>query len=57
MTLKRIYKIIVPYFIADAARIEYVVIHHPDETAEDVRAQIEQHVQRAAALDPCCRPR
>jgi acetylornithine deacetylase/succinyl-diaminopimelate desuccinylase family protein len=43
---------LVPFFIADAARLEYVVIHHPDEPADDVRAEIEHHVQGAASLDP-----
>ena len=38
---------LVPFFIADAARIEYVVIHHPGESADDVRAEIERHVERA----------
>jgi acetylornithine deacetylase/succinyl-diaminopimelate desuccinylase family protein len=46
---------LVPFFIADAARIEYVVIHHPGESADEVRAEIERHVERAAALDPWLR--
>jgi acetylornithine deacetylase/succinyl-diaminopimelate desuccinylase family protein len=46
---------LVPFFIADAARIEYVVIHHPGDDAADVRAEIEQHVERAAAGDPWLR--
>jgi acetylornithine deacetylase len=43
---------LVPFFIADAARIEYVVIHHPDESAEEVRAEIEHNIRQAAELDP-----
>lgn len=46
---------LVPFFIADAARIEYVVIHHPDDAAADVRLEIEGHVAQAAALDPWLR--
>jgi acetylornithine deacetylase/succinyl-diaminopimelate desuccinylase-like protein len=46
---------LVPFFIADAARIEYVVIHHPGEDAADVRAEIERHVERAAGTDPWLR--
>ena len=46
---------LVPFFIADAARIEYVVVHHPDEPADDVRAEIEHHVHAAAERDPWLR--
>jgi acetylornithine deacetylase/succinyl-diaminopimelate desuccinylase-like protein len=46
---------LVPFFIADAARIEYVVIHHPGEAADEVRSEIERHIERAAALDPWLR--
>jgi acetylornithine deacetylase len=42
---------LVPFFIADAARIEYVVIYHPGESAAEVRAEIEAHVERWAGLD------
>jgi acetylornithine deacetylase len=42
---------LVPFFIADAARIEYVVVYHPGEDAADVRAEIERCVEAAAARD------
>ena len=41
----------VPFAIADAARIDYVVWHSPDESAEAVRAELEAHVHAAAQLD------
>ncbi len=42
---------LVPFFIADTARIEYVVIYHPEESADDVRAEIEHQVRASAELD------
>src|SRR5262249_27302641 len=40
---------LVPFFIADAARIEYVVVYHPGEPADAVRAEIERQGEHAAA--------
>lgn len=37
--------------------IEYSVIHHPDESPDTVRREIETHVARAAQLDPWLRTR
>jgi acetylornithine deacetylase len=42
---------LVPYFIADEARIEYVVIYHPEDQVEGVRAAIESRVAEASAQD------
>jgi acetylornithine deacetylase len=42
---------LVPYFIADAARIEYVVIYHPDDDPTAIRAEIADRVTEAAGLD------
>jgi acetylornithine deacetylase/succinyl-diaminopimelate desuccinylase family protein len=41
----------VPYFIADAARIEYVVVYHPEDDPDAVRREIEACVEAAAAED------
>ena len=40
-----------PFFIADHATLDYIVIHHPDEDGAAVRAEIEQLVASAARLD------
>jgi acetylornithine deacetylase/succinyl-diaminopimelate desuccinylase family protein len=42
---------LVPFFIADRARIEYVVVYHPDDGPDAVRAEIEGRVAGAAAAD------
>ncbi|MDX6593244.1 MAG: acetylornithine deacetylase [Gaiellales bacterium] len=42
---------LVPFFIADQARIEYVIVHHPDDDPDAVRAEIEHCVTRAAGED------
>jgi acetylornithine deacetylase/succinyl-diaminopimelate desuccinylase family protein len=40
-----------PFFIADQATLDYIVIYHPDEPVDDVRAEIEDVVHTAAHLD------
>jgi len=40
-----------PFFIADQATLDYIVIYHPDEQVDDVRAEIEAVVTTAAHLD------
>jgi acetylornithine deacetylase/succinyl-diaminopimelate desuccinylase family protein len=40
-----------PFFIADHATLDYIVIYHPDEEAEVVRAEIGDVVATAARLD------
>lgn len=40
-----------PFFIADRATLDYIVIHHPDEEIEDVRGEIEDVVATVAHLD------
>jgi acetylornithine deacetylase len=40
-----------PFFIPDHATLDYIVIHHPDESEAAVRAEIEAVVAAAAATD------
>src|SRR5262249_23948791 len=40
-----------PFFIADEATLDYIVIYHPDELVDDVRTEIEDVVRTAAHLD------
>jgi acetylornithine deacetylase len=40
-----------PFFIADHAMLDYIVIHHPDEPIEDVRREVEDVVATASRLD------
>lgn len=40
-----------PYF-PDRARIDYLLSFPPGQTAQQVRAEVEAHIQGAAALDP-----
>jgi acetylornithine deacetylase len=40
-----------PFVIADTATLDYVAIYHPDERADDVRAEIERQIAAACALD------
>ena len=40
-----------PFFIADHATLDYIVIHHPDEAIEGVRAEVEDVVATVAHLD------
>jgi acetylornithine deacetylase len=41
----------VPFFIADAARIEYVAVYHPDDDPDSVRAEIAACVDHATRED------
>jgi acetylornithine deacetylase/succinyl-diaminopimelate desuccinylase family protein len=45
----------VPFFISEYMTIEYCCWYHPDEDPEDVKQEIEDHVMRAAQLDPWLR--
>ena len=45
----------VPFFISEYMTIEYCCWYHPDEDPEDVKQEIEEHVMRAAQLDPWLR--
>lgn len=40
-----------PFFIPDRATIDYIVVYHPDEDGDDVRAEIEELVAGVARLD------
>jgi acetylornithine deacetylase/succinyl-diaminopimelate desuccinylase family protein len=44
--------VLVPFFISEFMTIEYCCWYHPDESPEDVKREIETHVERAAQLDP-----
>ncbi len=47
--------VLVPFFISEFMTFEYCCWYHPDEDPEDVKREIEEHVQRAAQLDPWLR--
>lgn len=42
---------LVPFFIPDSTRIEYIVWYHPDDDPQSVRDEIEAQVAAAAATD------
>jgi acetylornithine deacetylase/succinyl-diaminopimelate desuccinylase family protein len=42
---------LVPFFIPDSTRIDYIVWYHPDDDPQSVREEIEQQVAAAAASD------
>ena len=42
---------LVPFVIPDEARLEVIVWYSPDETADDVRTELEEHIARTAAAD------
>jgi acetylornithine deacetylase len=43
--------VLVPFFISEYMTIEYCCWYHPDDDPEDVKREIETHVERAAQLD------
>ena len=47
--------VMVPFIVSEFMTIEYCAWYHPDESAEAVRAEIEEHIHRAAQLDPWLR--
>jgi acetylornithine deacetylase len=47
--------VLVPFFVSEYMTIEYCIWYHPDEEPEVVRREVEEHVQRAAELDPWLR--
>lgn len=47
--------VLVPFVVSEFITFEYCVWYHPDDDPEDVRAEIERHVQAAAQLDPWLR--
>lgn len=47
--------VLVPFVVSEFMTTEYCVWYHPDDDPADVRAEIEEHVARAAALDPWLR--
>ena len=47
--------VLIPFFISEFMTIEYCCWYHPDEDPEDVKRELEEHVQRAAQLDPWLR--
>jgi acetylornithine deacetylase len=40
-----------PFVVADTATLDYIAIHHPDETPDQVRGEIERQIAAACALD------
>jgi acetylornithine deacetylase len=44
--------VLVPFVVSEYTTIEYCCWYHPDESAEDVRDEIESYIRRAADLDP-----
>ena len=44
--------VLVPFLISEFMTIEYCVWYHPDEDPEDVKREIETHIDRAA--EPGC---
>lgn len=47
--------VLVPFFISEFMTIEYCCWYHPEDDPEDVKREIETHVERAAQLDPWLR--
>jgi len=45
----------IPFYFSNHAEIAYSLWYPPDESAEEVREQIEEHVSSAARLDPWLR--
>lgn len=45
----------IPFYFANRAEIAYSLWYPPDESADDVRAEIEEHVLAASRLDPWLR--
>jgi len=43
---------LVPYIVSTYCRIEYIIWYPPNEAVGDVKAEIEDYIQKAAALDP-----
>jgi acetylornithine deacetylase len=47
--------VLVPFFVSEFMTIEYCVWYHPDQDPEDVKREIEEHIQRFAQIDPWLR--
>ncbi|MCC6222577.1 MAG: M20/M25/M40 family metallo-hydrolase [Thermoleophilia bacterium] len=47
--------VLVPFFISEYMTLEYCCWYHPDDDPEDVKRELEEHVRRAAQLDPWLR--
>jgi acetylornithine deacetylase len=47
--------VLVPFIVSEFMTIEYCCWYHPDESPDDVKREIEEHVHRAAQLDPWLR--
>ena len=45
------YGVLVPFVISEFMTIEYCVWYHPEEDPEDVKREIETHIERAASMD------
>lgn len=47
--------VLVPFIMSEYMTIQYACMYHPEEQPEAVKYEIEQHVERAAQLDPWLR--
>ena len=47
--------VMVPFIVSEFCTIEYAVWHHPEESAESVKKEIEEYVKCVAQLDPWLR--
>jgi acetylornithine deacetylase len=47
--------VLVPFVISEFMTLEYCIWYHPEDDPEAVRAEVEEHIQRAAQLDPWLR--
>ena len=47
--------ILVPFMISQYCTIEYSILYPPQETVDDIKAEIEEYVRDAAQLDPWLR--
>ncbi len=47
--------VLVPFIVSEFMTIEYCCWYHPDERPDQVRQEIEEHIHRAAQLDPWLR--
>jgi acetylornithine deacetylase len=47
--------VLIPFLVSEFMTIDYCIWYHPDEDPADVRREVEEHVTRAAQVDPWLR--
>jgi acetylornithine deacetylase len=47
--------VLIPFFVSEVMTIEYCIWYHPEDDPEAVKQEVEEHVRRAAQLDPWLR--